>query len=149
MNTMLAGCAVLPMLLTATPALSGPAADVVAEIYANLGRESDLSMRALYADPALGVLNRNDEAWALGETGCIDFSFAVDAQDWDDEEIARSLMLTETPSEGGVLVTAEFSLFGEPRTLEWTLVEDAESWLVADVASPANGWRLGSFACEY
>jgi hypothetical protein len=122
--------------------------ETVANLYESLGMEADIATRDYYADPALTRLNQNAAAFDRGDIGCIDFSIAVDAQDYDEDEIAKSLRLEEWVSGGHARVLAKFSNFGQPTQVEWTLELEGEHWKVADVASPEHGWRLSNLDCE-
>lgn len=135
-------------LLPAQAAVAGPASEAVAEIYRDLGSEFDPQERDRFTGPARAVLDANDEVAERDGYPCVDFSFAIDAQDFDDDELDRTLELRESVSGDGALVTARFSLFGQPRTIEWTLEREGGAWLVADVMSPEGGWRLGEFSCR-
>ncbi len=85
--------------------------------------------------------------WEESQEACLDFSFVVDGQDWDEAEIAGSLALTEAVDGTSATVTARFTNFGEPRTLSWTLVRQGGVWRVADVASVEGAWRLSELSC--
>lgn len=128
--------------LAAGPAAAGEAGDVVKAFYDDPAALSDTDKRGLFTGPALAFLNASDAAWDRDETVCIDFGFAVDAQDYDDAEIQRTLKLDETVSGDTASVIAQFDNFGQPTRIEWTLSKDAGRWLVSDIASEANQWRV-------
>ena len=134
--------------LAAGPAVAGEASDVVKAFYDDPATLSDTDKRGLFTGPALDFLNAADAAWNRDETVCIDFGFAVDAQDYDDAEIRRTLQLDETVSGDTASVIAQFDNFGQPTRIEWTLSKDAGSWLVSDIASEANQWRVSNMVCE-
>ena len=139
----------LSALVAATaPAAADEASDAVRVFYDDPGALSDPDKRALFTGPALDFLNAADAAWDRDETVCIDFGFAVDAQDYDDAEILSTLQLAETASGDTASVIAQFENFGQPTRIEWTLSKDADSWLVSDIASQANQWRVSSMVCE-
>jgi len=139
----------LSMLVAATaPAAAGEASDAVRVFYDDPAALSDPDKRALFTGPALDFLNAADAAWDRDETVCIDFGFAVDAQDYDDAEILRTLQLDETVSGNAASVIAQFDNFGQPTRIEWTLSKDADNWLVSDIASQANQWRVSNMVCE-
>lgn len=135
-------------LASATAVLAGPPADAVAFFYRNLGAETDPANRDRFTGKARVYLDANDKAWEENEEVCLDFSVVVDGQDYDDAELARTLKLEEMTGADGTVVIARFTLFGEPRAIEWTLVEEGGAWKVADITAPANGWRLSEFTCE-
>ncbi|WP_339758378.1 hypothetical protein [uncultured Hoeflea sp.] len=132
----------------AAPAFAGDASLAVRYFYDNLGAESGLENRDRFAGPALEFLNAADAAWNRDETLCLDFGFPVDAQDFDDAEIARTLKLDETVDGDTARVVARFNNFGEPSEVEWTLEQNTAGWQVSDVASTANDWRLSTLSCE-
>lgn len=142
--------AALPFLFApVSAALAGPAADAVRHFYDNLGEETLQETRDRYTGPARAFLDANDRVWAEREEICLDFAFAIDAQDYDEDELARTLALDETVDGDEAVVVARFSLFGEPRNIEWTLAEEGGVWKVSDVAGlDGEGWRLSEFVCE-
>ena len=137
-------------LLLPVPALAGPASDAVRFFYSPPVFEGDPALRGRFVDPARKIFEANDKT-PEGEIGCIDFGVAVDAQDYDDAEIASSLNLSENVSGDTAEVTATFQLFSDEeesrREIVWSLVKVGKDWKVADVASRTNDWRLGSFEC--
>lgn len=135
------------LLASALPALSGPASDAVAYFYETPDTAFDEAERGRFVDPARALLDANDRLWEEQQEACIGFSFVIDGQDWDDEEIARTLELTESVQGEGAIVMARFSNFGETRTLEWTLERDGRTWRVADVMSLEGNWRLSDLSC--
>lgn len=142
--------AALSFLLAPVPAaFAGPASDAVRYFYDNLGEETLEENRDRYTGPARAYLDANDRVWAEREEVCLDFAFAIDAQDYDEEELARTLVLDETVNGRAALVVARFSLFGEPRNIEWNLADEGGAWKVSDVAGvDGEGWRLSEFVCE-
>ncbi|MCW4113826.1 YbjP/YqhG family protein [Aurantimonas sp. MSK8Z-1] len=94
-----------------------------------------------YTDPALAVIQTAHDGNTEGEGSCLDFSIAIDGQDYDDEEITRTLRLAEEPAGSGeARVTASFSNFDTQQEVVWTLRQVSGDWKVADVEG--NGWRL-------
>lgn len=141
-------------LLTGIPVLAaaGPASDAVKTFYAPVGFEADPAMRDRFVDPAKSVFEQYDKSSANSEeVGCIDFVLAIDAQDYDQGELDRTLKLAETVSGNEATVMATFSLFPDSpeaaRSIEWSLKKVGAEWKVSDIVSKANGWRLSSFDC--
>lgn len=134
--------------MAACPAVAGEASDLVKTFYDDPAALSDPDRRTSFTGPALDFLNAADAAWDRDETVCIDFGFAVDAQDYDDAEILRTLKLDETVSGDTASVIAQFDNFGQPTRIDWTLRKEAGSWLVSDIASEANQWRVSGMSCE-
>jgi len=136
------------LVITTAPAIAGEPGDAVRYFYENLGAESDLENRDRFTGPALDFLNAADAAWVRDETNCIEFGFAIDAQDFDEAEIANTLKLDETVDGDTASVVAKFDNFGQPTEVEWTLSQSAAGWQVTDIASEANQWRVSSMSCE-
>ncbi|MBU4529103.1 MAG: hypothetical protein KUA43_17655 [Hoeflea sp.] len=141
---------VLSMLVavTATPAFAAEPAEAVRYFYDNLGMESDPENRGRFTGPALDFFNAADAAWLRDETNCIEFGFPVDAQDFDEEEIARTLTLDEAVEGDTATVSAKFDNFGKATTIEWTLQNAATGWLVSDIASSESAWRVSAMSCK-
>ena len=129
-------------------AFAGEPSAAIEYFYDNLGNEAGPENRDRFTGLALEFLNAADAAWDRNETLCLDFGFPVDAQDFDEAEIAGTLELEETIDGDTATVVAHFENFGQPVEVEWTLGQGAAGWLVSDVASTANGWRLSTFSCE-
>jgi len=138
------------VLAMAAGAAAGPAADIVKRFYTdNIGMEASEEMRHLYTEPALSQFAGNDKAGDAGELGCIDAGLAVSGQDFDEDEIGRSLKLTEKVDGDRATVVARFSNFTQPNEVEWSLRKIGGKWLIADIANPAEGWRFSEFDCTY
>lgn len=139
--------ALLPLLLGfAAPALAADGAiDAVRAFYtAPLADERD---------PALftGAGREAIEQDMATEGGCIGFSFVFNGQDFDEAEVARTLVLsTGADDDGGGTVTARFDNFGQPQEVVWTMRQTDGAWKVADVTIAFEGdddWTL-STACD-
>lgn len=136
------------LLATATATLAGPAADVIRPFYGKqLGMETDKAWRGLYTDPARRQLDLNDKVNNTGDMGCIDFGLALDAQDYDDDEIRRSIKFDEKVTGDTAVVVASFTNFRKATRIEWTLRQVGGRWKISDIASPDNDWRLSKFEC--
>lgn len=134
--------------LFSKPAFAGDPSDTVKYFYDHLGAESEFENRGRFTGPALDFLNAADAAWIGDETNCIDFGFAIDAQDFDEAEIARTLKLEETVDGNTARVVAQFDNFGQSTKVEWTLSQSAAGWQVSDIASKANDWRVSAMSCN-
>ncbi|MEX6506521.1 DUF3828 domain-containing protein [Jiella sp. M17.18] len=95
-----------------------------------------------FVDPALETIKRANSGPA-GEESCLDFSFVFDGQDFDAEEVAKTLTLDAKADGGKAIVTADFKNFGQDENLVWTLVQKDGAWKVADVESVIGEWTLG------
>ncbi|OCW57126.1 hypothetical protein [Hoeflea olei] len=134
--------------IAAGPAVAGEPAEAVRYFYENIGAEVDVASRDRFTSPALDFLNAADAAWDRDETVCIDFGFAVDAQDFDEDEIATTLKLDETVEGDTARVSARFENFGQPTQVDWTLRKGATGWLVADIAAPDKSWSVSTMECQ-
>jgi len=136
------------LVLAAAPAFAGPASDAVQFFYSNIGAEYDAANRGRFVDPAKSVLDANETS----EEPCLDFGLAIDAQDYDDAEIAGTLKLAEDVRGDSAMVTASFSLFpGDPqndREIVWELRQVGGQWKVSDIGQANGAWRLSEFKCE-
>jgi hypothetical protein len=136
------------------PAIAaGSPSDAVRFFYSPVTSETAPENRGRFTEPATTIFKQNDELSAGGdEIGCIDFGLALDAQDYDDAEIARTLKLKESLSGNEATVTATFNLFAgdsnAQRTILWSLKKDGEDWKVADIASETGDWKLSEFDCK-
>ena len=137
----------LAMVVGPVAAWAGPASDAVAFFYASPGAEFEQANRDRFIDPARNVLDRNDEAEL-----CIDFVPSIDAQDFEQSELDRTLRLDEEVSGQDATVNAYFNLFrGQPdseRLVIWTLKQVGGRWKVADIMSDTSQWLLSEFACQ-
>ena len=147
---MLKSLAILPMffVISTAPVLAGEPADAVKHFYDNLGTETQKENRDRFTGPALDFLNASDATWERDETNCIEFGFAVDAQDFDDAEIAKTLKLDETVNGDSAEVKASFDNFGQATQVEWSLKKTSAGWQVSDIGSSVNDWRLSAMSCE-
>ena len=139
----------LAFALTAMPALAGPASEVVRPFYETPGAEREPEYRDRFVDPAKSVFDANDKATEL----CLDFVISIDAQDWDEAELKRTLKLEEEIVGEDATVTASFTLFpgggaDSERIIIWTLKQVDGQWKVSDVMSDGSNWRLGEFDCS-
>ncbi|WP_110031417.1 hypothetical protein [Hoeflea marina] len=134
--------------LTCAPAMAGDASEVVKAFYADPGSEYQLENRDRFVDPVLKFLVDSDAAWNRDETVCIDFVFSIDGQDFDLEEITRTLKLDETVNGDTARVMAHFTNFDNPTEVEWTLVHSSAGWQVSDIASLTNEWRVSDMTCQ-
>jgi len=132
-------------------AIAGPASDAVRFFYAPDANETDPANRDRFTDPALSKLAEYDASTQNGEElGCIDWVMAIDAQDVDEDELAKTLTLEEKLSGDAATVTARFRLFADSpsdREVVWSLRKVDGAWKVADIASPVSDWRLSEIDC--
>lgn len=139
------------IVLVPQAALAGPAADAVKFFYSPVKWEADPQYRDRFVEPAKTLFDLNDQT-PEGEMGCIDFGPGVDAQDYDDATIKKTLKLDEKVDGDTAQVTANFTLFpegeGNERQMSWTLKNVGGAWKIADIESVTNGWKLSGLECR-
>ena len=136
-------------------ALAGPASDAVKFFYVPAVRfEADAQYRDRFTEPVTKLFELNDQAQAKNPdmVACIDFDPGLDAQDFDQKTLDRTLRLVETLNGGEGTVTATFSLFpdaaeGAQREMVWSVRKVDGKWKIADIASKTNGWTLSLLQC--
>jgi hypothetical protein len=131
-------------LAASSPVLAQSTTDAVATFYYDLDSAFDPASRDRFTGPARALLDAADAA----EEPCLDFSFVVDGQDYDEAEIERTLRVEEVPDTDPLVVVARFKLFGEPRAIEWTIIDNDGDFLISDVAAADGSWRLSEMSCE-
>lgn len=150
---MLRGLMMMATLMLASPALSATPSEAVAFFYSPPKFEPDVELRARFTGSAKALFDQNDKVLAEDqEVGCMDFSPGIDAQDYDDAEIARTMKMSEAIDGNTAKVTARFNLFPGSeeyqREMIWTLENVNESWLVSDIESVTSKWKLSDIKCE-
>ncbi len=136
---------------TSGPALAGPASDAVSFFYLPVKWEADAQYRDRFTGAAKALFDLNDKM-PSDEIGCIDFGPGVDAQDYDDVSVKKTLKLTEQVDGSNATVTASFVLFpGDEaegkREMQWSLVNEDGAWKIADIVSLSSGWKLSELEC--
>lgn len=123
------------------------AADYVRAFYtepslsAGVSRDNEM----FFTNPAIDAIRSNNAA----SGGCIDTNPFVDAQDYDIDEITRTLTVTANRAANGqMLVEVDFDSFGEREYLVWTLVGSSGYWQVSDIEGSDPGSRLGAIRCN-
>ena len=137
--------------LACVPAFAGPASDLVRFFYVPVQWEADPQFRDRFTGPAKELFDLNDKM-PEGEIGCIDFGPGIDAQDYDDDTIKKTLKLSEEVSGDQATVTARFTLFPDhseeaKREIQWVLAKEDGKWKIADIVSVTSGWKLSELEC--
>ncbi|MCR5855434.1 YbjP/YqhG family protein [Mesorhizobium sp. J428] len=134
----------------ALPAIAGPASDAVRFFYVPVKWEADPDFRDRFTGPAKKLFDLNDKM-PEGEIGCIDFGPGIDAQDYNDDTIKKTLKLSEDVQGDQATVTARFTLFPEgddaTREMQWLLTKEGGTWKIADIVSVSSGWKLSELEC--
>jgi hypothetical protein len=140
--------------LASKPALAGDAEDFVRGFYTHIDLESDAGYRDEFVDPARAKLDAADKLSKGGqeEVPCIDAFLALDAQDYDEKTVARTLKLEEQVSGDDATVTAKFSIFDDgqadsQREIVWLLEKVGGRWKISDIDSKTGSGKLSEMEC--
>ena len=141
------------LVTTLSAAHAGQPAEVVRAFYTNVAFEADPEVRERFVNPAKAKFEENDKLSSDGEgVGCIGWVLSIDAQDYDETVLARTLQLAEETDGQKATVTATFELFeNQPdsaREVAWSLEEVDGAWKVSDIASETGGWKLSELKCQ-
>lgn len=141
-------------LAATTAANAGAASDAVKFFYVPTVKfEADAKYRDRFTEPVTKLFDLNDQAQQKNpdEVSCIDFDPGLDAQDFDQKSINKTLKLAEVLDGDSAEVTAKFSLFSDgedsAREMVWSLKKVDGKWKVADIASKTNDWKLSTLEC--
>ena len=102
--------------------------------------------RTKYLMPSLARLyDANDAADDMGKPPCIDFNILVAGQDFDANQLRKSLSIEQTSNDGK---RAEIvSKPGPTDTFRYEFVKDSGRWKISDVILPW-GQRLSQITCS-
>jgi len=153
---MLRALLVVAGMLISGVAIAASPSDTVKFFYGPpLQYEPDIELRGRFVDPAKAIFEQNDKSLVNDqEVPCIEASPGIDAQDYDEAELARTLELTEVVEGDNATVTARFTLFpgstddDAKREMRWSLKQVGGAWLVSDIESVTNKWKLSDIQCE-
>jgi hypothetical protein len=146
----------LAALATALPAVAfaGPASDAVKFFYVpEVKFEADAQYRDRFTEPVTKLFDLNDQATKKNpdQVACIDFDPGLDAQDFDQKTVTKTLKLAEKLDGDNAEVTASFSLFPEgddaKREMAWSLKKIDGKWKISDIASKTSDWKLSALEC--
>jgi hypothetical protein len=152
---MKASLALAAIYLAATAcAHAGPASDAVKFFYTPDKFVADAKYRDRFTTPVTGLFEKNDAVAKKNpdDVPCLDFDPALDAQDFDQKTVNKTLKLAEQLNGDGGTVTASFKLFPEgddaDRQMTWTMKKIDGKWKVADIASKTSNWTLSQLECD-
>ena len=135
-------------------AFAGPASDAVKFFYVPAVKfEADEQYRDRFTEPVTNLFNLNDQATKKNpdEVACIDFDPGLDAQDFDQKTVSKTLKLSEKLDGDTAEVTASFSLCSEgddsKRDMVWSLKKIDGKWKISDIASKTSDWKLSALEC--
>ena len=145
--------AALSIALPAT-AVAGPASNAVKFFYVPAVKfEADEQYRDRFTEPVTKLFDLNDQATKKNpdEVACIDFDPGLDAQDFDQKTVSKTLKLSEKLDGDNAEVTASFSLFSEgddsKREMVWSLKKIDGKWKISDIASKTSDWMISALEC--
>ncbi len=134
------------LVLIAAPAFAQDPTEAVQFFYNDPGSELATENRDRFVGKAKEVLDESDKE---GEDGpCIEFMLSVDGQDFDEDELKKSLNLAGALAGDYASVDATFKQFGEDTKIVWSLEKSGDEWKVADIESPKNNWKLTGIDCS-
>ena len=135
-------------------AVAGPASNAVKFFYVPAVKfEADEQYRDRFTEPVTKLFGLNDQATKKNpdEVACIDFDPGLDAQDFDQKTVSKTLKLSEKQDGDNAQVTATFSLFSEgddsKREMVWSLKKIDGKWKISDIASKTSDWKLSALEC--
>jgi hypothetical protein len=135
-------------------AFAGPASNAVKFFYVPAVKfEADEQYRSRFTEPVTKLFELNDEAIKKNpdELACIDFDPGLDAQDFDQKTVSKTLKLDEVVAGDSAEVTATFNLFPEgddsKREMVWSLKKVDGAWKISDIASKTSDWKLSALEC--
>ena len=126
-------------------AAAGPATEAVRFFYQPIRFEGDPEFRDRFVDAAKTVFDLNDAAAKNPDNApCIDFNPGLDAQDYDEGEVAKSLSFAETANDDTADVTAKFNVLpGRPRRrARGALDDEAGRSRLEGVRHPVGEWSV-------
>lgn len=135
-------------------AVAGPASNAVKFFYVPAVKfEADEQYRDRFTEPVTKLFDLNDQATKKNpdQVACIDFDPGLDAQDFDQNTVSKTLKLSEKLDGDNAEVTASFSLFSEgddsKREMVWSLKKIDGKWKISDIASKTSDWTLSALEC--
>lgn len=137
-------------------AYAGPASDAVKFFYSpEVKFEAEPEYRSRFTAPVTTLFELNDQAIAKNpdQIACIDFDPGLDAQDFDQGTVNKTLKLSENVNGDAAEVTATFNLLGDDadddsrREMVWSMKKIDGDWKIADITSKTNNWTLSELGC--
>jgi Protein of unknown function (DUF3828) len=122
--------------------------DVVTPFYADPGSELGAENVDKYTGKANEVMKLSNEPTEEG--ACIDFMMSVDAQDFDEDVLKKSLNITEALAGDQATVVATFKLFKEDtedKEIDWEMEKVDGAWKIADIYPKDKSWQLTKMEC--
>jgi hypothetical protein len=139
-------------------AFAGPASDAVKFFYTpEVKFEADAQYRSRFTEPVTKLFELNDAASKKNpdQLACIDFDPGLDAQDFDQDAVNKSIKLSEAVNGDTAEVTATFTLLPDDgsgdddsgREMVWSMKKIDGQWKIADISSRTHNWKLSELGC--
>lgn len=141
----------------AFPAVAQTPENTVRWVYDSLAQTSTSQDRGLWhlSRPArrdqffsrrmVAFIIANDSHGDNLATACIDFDPAIPGNDFDGQELRRTLALTSSGDSTRSTVVASFTTFGHAARVEYDFIVEDGFWKIDDIAGP--GWRISLIPC--
>ncbi len=128
-------------------AFAGSPMEAVQFFYNDPGEELNIANINRFTGAAKAVLEAADKTTESSDGPCINFMLSVDGQDFDENEIKKSLDMMETKAGDQATVIAKFVSFDAPMEIMWLLELVDGDWKIYDISSKTGEWTLSKFAC--
>ncbi len=130
MKKLILGLCLMGVVMPSLADDTGSKINTVKQLYTKQGMNNGNAALERLASADLKALLRKDAQASNGEVGCIDYDVVVQGQDFDANEISRSITYTAL-SNGNVQV--RFKNSGETSTLQYKLACTANNCKIDDV----------------
>ncbi len=137
----------MTLVFYASQAFAGTPSEAVQFFYKDPGEELNIANINRFTGAAKSILEAADKTNDSTDGPCIDFMLSVDGQDFDEDELKKTLDITEAKAGDQATVVAKFVSFEVPMEVVWSLeVVDGE-WKVSDISSKSGEWTLSKVEC--
>ncbi len=126
-------------------AFAGQPMDVVKPFYADPGSELGAENVDKYTGKANEVMKLSNDP--SNDGACIDFMMSLNAQDFDEAELKKTLDITEALAGDYATVVATYKIFNEPMEINWEMEKVEDTWKIADIYPKDKSWQLTKFEC--
>lgn len=122
--------------------------DTVKPFYSDPGSELGAENVDKYTGKAYEVMKLSNDP--TNDGACIDFMMSLDAQDFDDDVLKKSLNITEALAGDHATVVATYNLFKddtEEKEIDWEMEKVDGVWKIADIYPKDKSWQLTKMDC--
>lgn len=134
----------LPTFACAGAKLDAQKIATVSTLYMQLESDGDDASVYALASPTLKAAFDRDEHMADGEMACLDYDVVVQGQDFDAQEIKRTLKLTLLPSGQ---VNVRFNNFNQPQSVNYQLLCTDGVCLIDDIIQTDGSFKTNLNKC--